>query len=58
MVFRVKAFALHALASASVLTLILGTLYFGWYRWPGWYLTGVLKVLVILVGGSSLLDPH
>ena len=57
MVFRVKAFALHALASASVLTLILGTLYFGWYRWPGWYLTGVLKVLVILVVVDLLLGP-
>jgi hypothetical protein len=46
--FRLKAFGLHLSASVSVLTLILGALYLGWYRWPGWYLTGVLHVVVIL----------
>jgi hypothetical protein len=46
--FRLKAFGLHLLGSASALTLILGGLYLGWYRWPGWYLTGVLHVLVIV----------
>jgi len=30
------------------LTLILGGLYLGWYRWPGWFLTGVLHVLIIV----------
>jgi len=30
MKFRLKAFGLHLLASASVLTLILGALYLGW----------------------------
>lgn len=57
MKFRLKAFALHVLSSAAVLTLILGTLYFGWYRWPGWYLTGVLHVLVILILADLLLGP-
>ena len=46
--FRLKAFGLHLLGSACALTLILGGLYLGWYRWPGWYLTGVLHVLVIV----------
>jgi hypothetical protein len=46
--FRLKAFGLHLSASVTVLTLILGALYLGWYRWPGWYLTGVLHVVVIL----------
>jgi hypothetical protein len=48
MPFRLKAFGLHLLGSACALTLILGGLYLGWYRWPGWYLTGVLHVLVIV----------
>jgi hypothetical protein len=46
--FRLKAFTLHLAASTCALTLILGGLYFGWYRWPGWYLTGVLRVLIIV----------
>jgi hypothetical protein len=46
--FRLKAFGLHLTGSACALTLILGGLYLGWYRWPGWYLTGVLHVLVIV----------
>src|SRR5882724_503071 len=46
--FRLKAFGLHLTGSASALTLILGGLYVGWYRWPGWYLTGVLHVLIIV----------
>ena len=36
--FRFKAFAWHLCGSATALTLTLGVLYFGWYRWPGWYL--------------------
>jgi hypothetical protein len=54
---RLKAFGLHFSGSACVLLLILGTFYFGWYRWPGWYLTGVLKVLPILVGVDLVLGP-
>jgi hypothetical protein len=46
--FRLGAFGLHLLGSASALTLILGGLYLGWYRWPGWYLTGVAHVLLIV----------
>src|SRR6202165_5016969 len=48
MTFRRKAFGLHLSASVTLLTLILGALYLGWYRWPGWYLTGALHVVVIL----------
>ena len=46
--FRFKALGLHLLGSACALTLILGGLYVGWYRWPGWYLSGVLRVLLIV----------
>jgi hypothetical protein len=54
---RFKAFGWHFCGSAGVLLLVLGTLYFGWYRWPGWYLTGVLHVLPILVGVDLVLGP-
>jgi hypothetical protein len=46
--FRLGAFALHLVGSACALTLVLGGLYLGWYRWPGWYLTSVLHVLIIV----------
>jgi hypothetical protein len=46
--FRLRAFALHLAGSACALTLVLGGLYLGWYRWPGWYLTSVLRVLIIV----------
>src|SRR6266853_1680676 len=55
--FRLKAFGLHLSASVTVLTLILGALYLGWYRWPGWYLTGVLHVVVILGVVDLALGP-
>lgn len=45
-------FGLHLAASASVLTLVLGTLYLGWYHWPGWYLSVVGPV----VGIAALVD--
>ncbi len=57
MKFRLKAFGLHLLGSASVLTLTLGTLYLGWYHWPGWYLADVLRVLAMLVGVDLVLGP-
>jgi hypothetical protein len=38
------------LASAAVLTLTLGTLYFGWYHWPGWFLADAAQVVVVMVG--------
>jgi hypothetical protein len=54
---RLKAFGLHFTGSASVLLLVVGALYLGWYRWPGWYLTGVLHVLPIMVGVDVVLGP-
>jgi len=55
--FRLKAFGLHLLGSASALTLVLGVLYLGWYRWPGWYLSGVAHVILIMVGVDVVLGP-
>jgi hypothetical protein len=55
--FRLKAFSLHLLSSASVLTLILGSLYFGWYRWPGWHLTDVTTVVLVMVCVDVVLGP-
>jgi hypothetical protein len=46
--FRLKAFGLHLSASVTVLTLIFGALYLGWYGWPGWYLSGVPHVVAIV----------
>jgi hypothetical protein len=55
--FRLKAFSLHLLSSATVLTLILGCLYSGWYHWPGWYLTDVTTVVLVMVGVDVVLGP-
>src|SRR5215472_235675 len=55
--FRITAFALHLLGSAGALTLILGALYLGWYRWPGWYLTSVLHVVGIVVLVDLVIGP-
>jgi hypothetical protein len=55
--FRLKLFSLHLLSSASVLTLILGCLYFGWYHWPGWYLTDVTTVILVMVCVDVVLGP-
>src|ERR1700752_540233 len=55
--FRFKAFGLHLLGSACALALVLGGLYVGWYRWPGWYLTGGLHVTAILAGVDLTLGP-
>jgi len=55
--FRLKAFGLHLLGSATVLALMLGGLYLGWYRWPGWYLTEVVHVAAILAGVDLTLGP-
>jgi hypothetical protein len=55
--FRLKAFGLHLLASTCALSLILGTLYFGWYRWPGWYLTDVVHVIVVMACVDVVLGP-
>jgi hypothetical protein len=55
--FRLKLFSLHLLSSATVLTLILGCLYLGWYHWPGWYLTGVTRVILVMVCVDVVLGP-
>ena len=55
--FRITAFGLHLLGSATALTLILGALYLGWYRWPGWYLTSVLRVVGIVVLVDLVIGP-
>ncbi len=57
MKFRLKAFGLHLLGSATVLTLTLGTLYLGWYHWPGWYLADVPRLLAVLVGVDLVIGP-
>jgi hypothetical protein len=55
--FRLKAFGLHLLASAAVLSLTLGTLYLGWYHWPGWYLADVPRVVAVMAGVDLVLGP-
>jgi hypothetical protein len=55
--FRLKAFGLHLSASVLLLTLIFGALYLGWYRWPGWYLTGVLHVVEIVAMVDLAIGP-
>ncbi len=57
MTFRFRACGLHLLASAIVLTLVLGTLYLGWYHWPGWYLASVGQVVLVLAGVDLCLGP-
>lgn len=55
--FRLKAFQLHLLASAAILTCVLGALFLGWYHWPGWYLSGALRVVAMLIGVDAALGP-
>jgi hypothetical protein len=55
--FRLKAFGLHLLASICALSLILGTLYLGWYHWPGWYLAEVARVVMVMAGVDLVLGP-
>lgn len=57
MKFRLRAFALHLTGSACALTLVVGGLYLGWYRWPGWYLTEVLHVVLIVITVDLALGP-
>ena len=57
MPFRLKAFSLHFLGSATVLTVVLGGLFLGWYRWPGWYLADALKLSAMAVGIDLVLGP-
>jgi hypothetical protein len=55
--FRLKAFGLHVVGSASALLLVLGALWLGWYRWPGWYLSSVLHVVGIVVLVDIVVGP-
>jgi hypothetical protein len=55
--FRLKALGLHLISSAIALGLILGTLYFCWYRWPGWYLADAAKVIGVMAGVDVVLGP-
>ena len=55
--FRLRSFGLHLLASAVALALIFGTLYFGWYRWPGWYLADVSRVVLVMAGVDIVVGP-
>src|ERR1035441_4048008 len=55
--FRLKALGLHLLASCVVLTFVLGTLYLGWYRWPGWYLADAVQVTLVLAGVDLVVGP-
>jgi hypothetical protein len=55
--FRLKAFGLHLTGSATALTLVLGTFWLCWYRWPGWYLASVLHVVGIVVMVDLVLGP-
>jgi hypothetical protein len=57
MKFRFKAFGLHVTASTCLFLLALGTLYFGWYRWPGWYLTGATTIVLMMAGIDIVLGP-
>jgi hypothetical protein len=55
--FRLAALGLHLLASCVVLTVILGGLYLGWYRWPGWYLADAVQVTTVLAGVDLVVGP-
>jgi hypothetical protein len=57
MKFRLKALGLHLSASTCALSLILGALYLGWYYWPGWALTDVTHVVVVMVGVDVVVGP-
>jgi hypothetical protein len=57
MSLRKRAFKIHLLASSVVLLLVLGGLYAGWYRWPGWYLSGAAHLAAIMVGVDVALGP-
>lgn len=57
MKYRLKALGWHFCASVGLLLLSVGSLYLGWYRWPGWYLAGMMKVLPITVGVDAALGP-
>ncbi len=55
--FRLKAFSLHLTGSTCALSLILGALYLGWYRWPGWRLADASHVVIVMIGVDIVLGP-
>jgi hypothetical protein len=57
MKFRLKFFALHLLTSVCILALVWGALYLGWYRWPGWYVSGALGIAGIMAMVDVVLGP-
>ena len=57
MKYRLKVLGWHVLASTCLLALIVGALYLGWYRWPGWYLADALKVLIVLASVDLAVGP-
>jgi hypothetical protein len=57
MKFRFTALGLHLLASTLTLTTIFGLLYFGWYRWPGWFLADVSQVVMVMAGVDLVAGP-
>lgn len=57
MLYRIRMFGLHLLGSACVLALVLGGIFLGWYRWPGWYLAGAGGVSLMLAGVDLVLGP-
>ena len=57
MKFRLAAFGLHVSGSAIALTLALGALWLGWYRWPGWYLASALHIVGIVALVDLVLGP-
>jgi hypothetical protein len=57
MKFRFRALTLHLLSSAAVMAFVMGSLYAGWYRWPGWYLADASKVAAVMVVVDVGLGP-
>ncbi|HTV50513.1 MAG TPA: hypothetical protein VME21_04945 [Steroidobacteraceae bacterium] len=55
--FRLKAFGFHLLGSVTMLTLVMGVLYLGWYHWPGWYLTGMPTLALVVISVDVVLGP-
>jgi hypothetical protein len=55
--FRFRALCLHLLTSAAVLGLIVGSLYAGWYHWPGWYLADATQVAAVMLCVDVGLGP-
>ena len=55
--FRLKFFSGHLLASALVLGTVVGGMYVGWYRWPGWYLADATQATRVMIGVDLVVGP-